>query len=57
MKEMIAKLKAIGDSHRLRILHLLSYGELGVSGLQQALGLKQAGSERVRERSMDGTWK
>jgi ArsR family transcriptional regulator, arsenate/arsenite/antimonite-responsive transcriptional repressor len=42
MKEMTAKLKAIGDPHRIRILHLLSYGELSVSGLQQALGMSQS---------------
>ena len=42
MKEMTAKLKAIGDPNRLRILHLLSYGELSVSGLQQALGMSQS---------------
>lgn len=42
MKEMTAKLKAIGDPSRLRILHLLSYGELSVSGLQQALGMSQS---------------
>lgn len=41
MKEMTAKLKAIGDPNRLRILHLLSYGELSVSGLQQVLGMSQ----------------
>ena len=34
MKELTVKMKAAGDSNRLRILHLLSYGELSVSGLQ-----------------------
>ena len=42
MKAMTAQLKAIGDPNRLRILHLLSYGELSVSGLQQALGMSQS---------------
>ena len=42
MKELTAKLKAVGDINRLRILHLLSYGELSVSGLQQVLGMSQS---------------
>ena len=41
MKELPIKLKAVGDTNRLRILHLLSYGELSVSGLQQVLGVSQ----------------
>jgi len=41
MTELIAKLKAAGDPNRLRILHLLSYGEMSVSGLQQVLGMSQ----------------
>lgn len=41
MKEMANKLKALGDPTRLRILHLLLYGELCVCDIQQVLEASQ----------------
>jgi len=41
MKELAKKLKALGDSTRLRILNLLFYGELCVCDIQHVLEMSQ----------------
>jgi ArsR family transcriptional regulator, arsenate/arsenite/antimonite-responsive transcriptional repressor len=57
--------KALGDETRLRIVALLSHGELCVCHLQEALGLSQSNVSRhlsvlraagVVEDRRDGTW-
>ena len=57
--------KALGDETRLRIVALLSHGELCVCHLQDALGLSQSNVSRhlavlraagVVEDRRDGTW-
>src|SRR2546427_13283727 len=57
--------KALGDDTRLRIVALLSHGELSVCHVQQALGLTQPNASRplgvlrnagVVESPPEGTW-
>src|SRR5438874_11522168 len=57
--------KALGDDTRLRIVALLSHGELCVCHVQDALGLSQPNASRqlavlrnagVAESRRDGTW-
>jgi len=57
--------KALGDDTRLRIVALLSHGELCVCHVQEALGLTQPNASRqlsvlknagVVESRRDGTW-
>ena len=57
--------KALGDDTRVRIVALLSYGELCVCHVQEALGLTQPNASRqlgilknagLLESRRDGTW-
>jgi ArsR family transcriptional regulator, arsenate/arsenite/antimonite-responsive transcriptional repressor len=65
VKPVSRLLKALGDETRLRIVALLSHGELCVCHLQEALGLSQSNVSRhlavlraagVVEDRRDGTW-
>jgi ArsR family transcriptional regulator, arsenate/arsenite/antimonite-responsive transcriptional repressor len=65
VKSVSRLFKALGDETRLRIVALLSHGELCVCHLQEALGLSQSNVSRhlsvlraagVVEDRRDGTW-
>ncbi|MEP1231573.1 MAG: metalloregulator ArsR/SmtB family transcription factor, partial [Litorimonas sp.] len=65
MEEFATALKALGHTDRLRILALLSYGELTVSELVQILNLSQPRvtqyiksleSAGILERLREGSW-
>jgi ArsR family transcriptional regulator len=65
MRSLTRLLKALADDTRLRIVALLSHGELCVCHVEEALDLKQANVSRqfavlraanVVEARRDGTW-
>lgn len=65
MRALSRLLKALADETRLRIVALLSHGELCVCHVEDALGLKQANASRqlavlraanVVEARRDGSW-
>ena len=65
VKSVSRLFKALGDETRLRVVALLSHGELCVCHLQEALGLSQSNVSRhlgilrsagIVEDRRDGTW-
>lgn len=51
--ELIQMLKALGDDTRLRIINILSHGDLCVCEIEEALGISQSNASRHLNKLMN----